>query len=39
LRPQNIVRFIEKALKGQRAVINMEKEGGSAGGQTIDPFK
>jgi hypothetical protein len=26
LRPQNIVRFIEKALKAQRSIVNMEKD-------------
>lgn len=32
LRPQNIVRFIEKALKSQRSIVNMEKD-------QLDPFK
>ena len=32
LRPQNVVRFIEKALKAQRSIVNMEKE-------SLDPFK
>jgi len=32
LRPQNVVRFIEKALKAQRSIVNMEKD-------TIDAFK
>lgn len=32
LRPQNIVRFIEKALKAQRSIVNMEKD-------QLDPIK
>lgn len=32
LRPQNIVRFIEKALKGYRAILTLEKD-------SLDPFK
>ena len=32
LRPQNIVRFIEKALKGYRAILTLEKD-------SLDPIK
>jgi hypothetical protein len=40
LRPQNIVRFIEKALKGQRAIVNLEqREGQGAGASQLDSFK
>jgi hypothetical protein len=30
LRPQNIVRFIEKALKGQRSIVNIEQREGAS---------
>jgi len=32
LRPQNVVRFYEKALKAQRSILNLEKD-------ALDPFK
>ena len=32
LKPQNIVRFYEKALKAQRSIVNMEKD-------NLDSFK
>ena len=32
LRPQNVVRFFEKALKAQRSILNLEKD-------ALDPFK
>ena len=32
LRPQNVVRFYEKALKAQKSILNLEKD-------TLDPFK
>lgn len=32
MRPQNVVRFYEKALKAQRSILNLEKD-------ALDPFK
>ena len=32
LRPQNVVRFYEKALKAQKSIVNLEKD-------ALDPFK
>ena len=32
LRPQNVVRFYEKALKAQKSILNLEKD-------ALDPFK
>jgi hypothetical protein len=32
LRPQNVVRFYEKALKAQKSIVNLEKD-------ALDPFR